>query len=255
MKFGYIGDYKLFERVEIAVAEEILSEYNDFFIYNQSQVADIHRRANENQIATDDDGEIEPIAEFELTDPNVPQVGRDPDVILEDPGVPLIAGQIPLYSPNGGQASWALLNLILSIIGVLSGAIITVHYIVKKRRDDKEKQARVEGQDRFAAENDTNSYDMASMLEDEEAEEEESGKRKRFTALLIAGVVAVLAVILFILTQDMRLPMVLVDFWTIAHVILLIGEIIALRAVYKKKDQEDEDDDDGLEALLADAEA
>jgi pilus assembly protein TadC len=97
---------------------------------------------------------------------------------------------------------------------------------------------------------------MASMLKDEEAEEEESGKRKRFTALLIAGVVAVLAVILFILTQDMRLPMVFIDFWTIAHVILLAGEIIALRAVYKKKDQEDEDDDDdGLEALLADAEA
>jgi len=58
VKFPYVGDYKLFERVEIAVAEEILSEYNDFFIYNQSQVADIHRRGNDTQVPTDDDGEI-----------------------------------------------------------------------------------------------------------------------------------------------------------------------------------------------------
>ena len=43
-KFPYVTDYKM-ETVDVKVAEELLAEYNDFFLYNQSQYHDIFKRA------------------------------------------------------------------------------------------------------------------------------------------------------------------------------------------------------------------
>lgn len=45
IKFPYVAEYSLFERVEFRVAEEILRDYNDFFKYNESQYNDIFRKA------------------------------------------------------------------------------------------------------------------------------------------------------------------------------------------------------------------
>ena len=39
LKFPYVLDYKLFERVELQCAEELINEYRDFFEYNKMQVA------------------------------------------------------------------------------------------------------------------------------------------------------------------------------------------------------------------------
>ena len=40
IKFPYVIEYKLFKQEEVRIAEELLSEYNDFFMYNQSQYND-----------------------------------------------------------------------------------------------------------------------------------------------------------------------------------------------------------------------
>lgn len=42
IKFPYVMEYNLFERVELGYAEELLNEYNDFFAYNKAHVGDIH---------------------------------------------------------------------------------------------------------------------------------------------------------------------------------------------------------------------
>ena len=41
IEFPYVIDYKLFERVDIHIAEEILNEYTDFYAYNKTQVTQI----------------------------------------------------------------------------------------------------------------------------------------------------------------------------------------------------------------------
>jgi len=51
-KFNYVSDYKLFQRVDIREAEELLADYNDFYIYNQSQISDLSRVIEEGE---DDD--------------------------------------------------------------------------------------------------------------------------------------------------------------------------------------------------------
>lgn len=45
MKFPYVTEYSLFETVDVRVAEELLAEYNDFYIYNESQYYEIFKRA------------------------------------------------------------------------------------------------------------------------------------------------------------------------------------------------------------------
>jgi hypothetical protein len=67
--------------------------------------------------------------------------------------------------------------------------------------------------------------------------------------------VSVAAIILFVLTQDMSNPWVLVDRWTIAHAIMFAAGITAFYVMFKKKNEEDEDgeipedSDVGAEAL------
>ncbi|MCL2569952.1 MAG: hypothetical protein FWE16_01965 [Firmicutes bacterium] len=46
IKFPYVTDYKLFERVEVREAEELLVEYGDFYLYNRSQYNDIFKKVD-----------------------------------------------------------------------------------------------------------------------------------------------------------------------------------------------------------------
>lgn len=51
VKFPYVEDYSLFDRIDIRAAEELLRDYNDFYLYNQSQYNDIFKK--------DDPGDVE----------------------------------------------------------------------------------------------------------------------------------------------------------------------------------------------------
>jgi hypothetical protein len=52
-------------------------------------------------------------------------------------------------------------------------------------------------------------------------------------------VAAVIAIIIFILTEDMTQPMQLVDLWTIVHVIIFIAQIVlTIFATYRKSDDD-----------------
>jgi len=58
-KFPYVDEYKLFDRAEVRVAEDLLAEYHDFFIYNQSQYAEIFRKVDIDLDEGDDEKTIE----------------------------------------------------------------------------------------------------------------------------------------------------------------------------------------------------
>ncbi|MCL2426616.1 MAG: hypothetical protein FWD05_09805 [Oscillospiraceae bacterium] len=152
--------------------------------------------------------------------------------------------QPPTVSTQGTRrASWALLNLILSILGALAAIATTIYIILKqKRKEDKDDETLNNAENKKLA-IETNQIDELNQNKENE-EDEECKKRVRKISFIAMYILAILAIILFILTQDMRLPMIYIDKWTIIHIILAIIEVIAIITVRKKRKNRDEDDDE-----------
>jgi len=167
----------------------------------------------------------------------VPDEPEDPPTIITpDEPVPLDGGNIPgfvigdnfvpLFGGFGGAKNvWALLNLIMSIIGIILGIATGLRaMLIHKREQDEAKRG--------------------EMFREEEDRRRVYYKR-RFIWLIITFVMAVAGIVVFILTEDMRLPMVLVDRWTIVNAIILAVEIVAVVfCIRRRKDTDDDYDED-----------
>ena len=210
-------------------------------------------------------GVLEPPAEADV--PIVPGDPGDPDLLrVADPDIPLVnlgPVSIPLYGPAGG--TWALVNLILSIIGVALAFASTIRAILRRKREWSEEEQEIRAEETeleseyiresFLESNAQTEVDPAveaafAHLADERAASEareKQKKRQRRAWLLIANIGAIIGVVLFLLTQNIRLPMVLVDFWTIAHLVLFAVGIAATYCLYKR-DKKDADKDRDMTA-------
>jgi len=113
-------------------------------------------------------------------------------------------------APTSGNAFWALINLICMLLTALLSLIMLIRYFGKRRE------------------------------EDEETGEEREIKRKGLVRLA-SLIPAIGAIIAFILTEDMSLPMILVDKWTLMMVVILAIQVgVAILAKVKKEDAEEE---------------
>jgi len=105
------------------------------------------------------------------------------------------------------KQAWALLNLLLAIGTALASIILVIRYFVGKKEDDEK---------------------------NENAKEADKIKRhgglRAFSILVAAG-----AIIAFILTEDMTLPMIWVDMWTILMVAIAVVQIIVMIAARRRK--------------------
>ena len=101
---------------------------------------------------------------------------------------------------------WALINLIAAILTALMSIVLAVLGLKKKN----------------------------------EEENEDADNKVRFR--LLGMLTAAIAVIAFILTEDMALPMHLIDKWTILMIILLAVETVLAIASRKTKKEEDEEE-------------
>ena len=119
----------------------------------------------------------------------------------------------PTTPPLANIAAWALLNLILTIVTVIIMLLLLITYFVKKK-DDREDE-----------------YDY-----DQESEQK---VRKHLVFRLLTIATTVVAIILFIMTEDMSLPMGLYDNWTIWHVV--ITAVTVLLAILSRKKYEKND--------------
>lgn len=113
---------------------------------------------------------------------------------------------IPQAAPEG---TWALLNLILTIVS----CIIVILIFTKKKSENEE-------------------------YTDEEKKDIRGIKRFKIYSILIG----IISIIVFILTEDMTLPMILIDKWTILMAIFTIVEIINIFIIRNKSKEEDEDE-------------
>ena len=134
------------------------------------------------------------------------------------PVIEIVEPEPPLAGPTKAQPVWALLNLILGIITLIIGALMSISLIKKPKQDEDEKEA---------------------VRSNPDTEEED--KKRKWTKLL--GLIpALAAVITFLLTEDMRNPMVFVDKWTILMAIyLIVGGLLAFFTRNKKDEEKEEE--------------
>ena len=158
----------------------------------------------------DDDAPLAAPEEAEGTD--APE--GEESTVIEDDDTPLAA------MGEGTGRSWALLNLILTLLTALISLLMLTFYFYGKRRqgEDEERQYMHSAQDG----------------------EEEELKRKGLVRLL-SILPAVLALITFILTEDMRNPMIFVDKWTLLMLLYaVVNAALAILSIKKREEMEEE---------------
>ena len=130
-------------------------------------------------------------------------------------------------TPMALMPTWALINLIATILTVCTAAGMIITYFKKKEEDEEENEDGV----------------VRQLTDEEKQKEEEENERKRSKFLgLIPGIGSVIT---FLLTEDMSAKMVLVDKWTILMIaILAIGAAMA----YLTRDKKDEEEEQPEEA-------
>ena len=122
-----------------------------------------------------------------------------------------------------GTGAWALINLILTIVTTLLSILLLIGYIGKKKKALEDEDGNV-------------------VLDENGKEVMEYEKNKKGLWRLISIIPALIAIIVFIFTEDMTLPMIFVDKWTILHVVIALVQVIVMVLCKKKKDENDEDE-------------
>ena len=116
------------------------------------------------------------------------------------------------------KGHWALINLVCALLSVLLGVIV----ILSKRKKDEEED------------------EDEQVVESEEDDEETSTRHRRWK--VVAGIDAIVSVVVFIFTENITLPMQLVDKWTILMVVFLLVSVVSTYFA-RKWHEEDEDDE------------
>ncbi len=141
-------------------------------------------------------------------DPSVTPDTR-PEVEIEDDQTPEIVIEDE-DTPESG-AAWALLNLILTNVVVIASIYMLFRHF-KDKEDDEENK--------------------------EKGNERKLEKKGRYR--IISIVVAIISIITFILTEDMTLPMIIVDRWTPLMVVYaLVQSLVAYKSKQEYKDREE----------------
>ena len=88
---------------------------------------------------------------------------------------------------------------------------------------------------------------LGKLKKQEEAENEEEAnelKRRKWTKV-IGVIVAIVSVVVFFITEDMSMPMVMTDKWTLLMVVMAVINLVVLAIGRKWK--QDDDQDQGLQ--------
>ncbi|MDR0308842.1 MAG: InlB B-repeat-containing protein [Coriobacteriales bacterium] len=116
------------------------------------------------------------------------------------------SAEVKPVGTNGSH--WVLANLILSITGVSLAIFTLIVSLVRLEKD----------------------YEESEYMD-----YRKSGKRRRDIGLLVSIVLAILAVIIFFVTENTSLPMTLIDYRTTFHAILFIALVVAVIFALKRK--------------------
>ena len=179
-----------------------------------------------------------PVTPSTTNDPRLPE---EPEIEIAEAPTPLaeavnediaVAEIEDAMVPQAEMKSWALYNLIAAIISVITALAMVLSFFRKKEENEEEENA-----DFNEAQNE--------MIENEEEEEKENDKRKK--SKFLGLIPALLSVIIFIFTEDMRNPMVLKDRYTLLMVIIALATILLAFFSRNKKEEKEEEEKEELE--------
>ncbi|MCL1830983.1 MAG: InlB B-repeat-containing protein, partial [Oscillospiraceae bacterium] len=150
--------------------------------------------------------------------------------IIKSEGIPtLTIGNLEIPLAAGSAMSkfvWALLNLILTLAGLIYAAVIIVRGAIEKRQDEY--------------------YD-----DEYQTEEDNQKPRRRLIPLFISVIMGIFGMILFLLTEDLTRLMVLVDRWTIVNALILVIEIVASSLAFRKQKEANDQEETDLHDMRA----
>jgi hypothetical protein len=115
--------------------------------------------------------------------------------------------------PPEPVGSWALINLILTVFGFVFSLGMLLAFVSGRRNNQADEQYGYEVQ--------------------------ETSRRRSLTFRLLNISLAVIALLVFIITQDMKYKMVIFDWWTIIHLIIVVVQI-AFGVLASNRKEEDE---------------
>lgn len=139
--------------------------------------------------------------------PQIQTVVQTEDVAIAETNPPAATIE-PVDTPKSAPlGSWALLNLICVIITCIMSIVML---FVKHRKED-----------------------------DEDDNEEKNSKHKTVNKF-VGVIIGLVSILVFLSTENMSLPMVMVDKWTICMVIILLVNLINNYFIIKNKDDDEE---------------
>ncbi|HHT24369.1 MAG TPA: hypothetical protein GXZ76_02465, partial [Clostridiaceae bacterium] len=165
---------------------------------------------------TPGDNDPKPMPGPDTPEETTPETKPEPTIIIPERETPLA---------DGTSAEWALLNLLLTILTGIIMIVLWITYFTNKKREDEEDEET-----------------EAEVAYTDADEDEDRDKLKRKGILRLLSIIPfVVAVIVFILTEDMRNPMVLVDRWTIWMAVIALVQLVL--ALFCKKSYEEEEEE------------
>ena len=155
-----------------------------------------------------------PVApETDSTPTATPEATVEPTETPEATATPEVIDddETPEVAPKG---NWALINLIAAMLSVLLGVIA----ILAKHKDEDEDE------------------------EDETEDENVSTRHRRWK--IVSAIDAIVAVVAFILTEDITQKMVMVDKWTILMVVIAVVGVVSMYFARKWHEEDEETSED-----------
>ena len=172
------------------------------------------------------------------TQPPTPQppAPQPPAPTVQPIDDPLTKGIGDQQTPLFVRVSWALVNLILMILDVIIMLVLLITYF-RKRKEDADKDEVLAADDGTVLEGALN-YDYKT---NDEYKQEEQGSKKRLWPRLLTIFLALASIILFFLFEDMRLPMVYTNQWTIWHFVIFVLVVVCVIVTRFRKDTDEDE--------------
>ena len=151
----------------------------------------------------------------------VPETEPEPTETIPDESVPM--GQpddIPDEDVPMAAPAWALLNLILSLLTVLGSLFLLSGLFGKKKEEATDENG--------------------NLILDDNGESVMNRIKQRTGWRITSLLPAIGSVIAFILTENMRNPMVLIDRWTLLMVIIAVIQVLVMMLSKKKVEETEE---------------
>jgi len=151
---------------------------------------------------------------------------------IEDDPLPMfnIFGMPIFFFAPIGMPAWAILSVLLTIVGIILSIITILRAVNQKKTENKnvdnQCSAMVRNVDSF------NNDVFVDLIK----HKEKYNNKRRLGALISMYVLSIGALIFLLIVQDFRGVAALLDRWVFIHVILFAGVVICNRLVFRKYD-------------------